>query len=409
MVRKFLSNDTRIISLEEYFYNILCLSKARGTDLIMKIIAFYLPQFHSIPENDEWWGKGFTEWVNVKKAKALFPQHYQPRIPLNKNYYNLLNDDIKSWQISLAKKYGIYGFCFYHYWFDGHKLLEKPVEQYLQNEKLDLPFCLCWANENWTQAWVSKEATVLIAQKYGEKSQWKNHFEYLLPFLKDKRYIKSNGKPLVIIYRPEIIPCLNEMLDYWQELALENGLQGLDFAYQHIGLDRIKNKDDSRFTYNIEYQPQYAINDLGKDRFKLIKKIRREILRFLEMKFNLDLRGVRTGGVIKVDYDEVWKSVLKRVPENDKSIPGCFVDWDNTPRKGNKGSVWYGATPEKFGQYLSLQIKRAKEIYKKDMIFLFAWNEWAEGGYLEPDEKFGYRYLEAVKQALIDNDEFPEY
>ena len=315
----------------------------------MKIIAFYLPQYHEIPENNKWWGKGFTEWVNVKKAHPLFEGHYQPRVPLNKNYYNLLDEEVQKWQVSLAKKYGIYGFCFYHYWFDGHLLLEKPVEQWLKNRDLDLPFCICWANENWTQAWVSKESTVLIAQKYGDKEMWRRHFEYLLPYFKDTRYIKENGRPLMVIYRPEIIPCKNEMIDYWNELAIQNGLPGLIFAYQHVGLDRESNKDDSRFKYNIEYQPQYATYDLTKNRWKGIKKIRRTILKVLENYFCIDLRGVRPGGLIKGKYEDVWNAILTHRPENQKCIPGAFVDWDNTPRKGEKGSVWHGATPEKYG------------------------------------------------------------
>lgn len=374
----------------------------------MKIIAFYLPQYHEIPENNKWWGKGFTEWVNVKKAHPLFEGHYQPRVPLNKNYYNLLDEEVQKWQVSLAKKYGIYGFCFYHYWFDGHLLLEKPVEQWLKNRDLNLPFCICWANENWTQAWVSKESTVLIAQKYGDKEMWRRHFEYLLPYFKDTRYIKENGRPLMVIYRPEIIPCKNEMIDYWNELAIQNGLPGLIFAYQHVGLDRESNKDDSRFKYNIEYQPQYATYDLTKNRWKGIKKIRRTILKVLENYFCIDLRGVRPGGLIKGKYEDVWNAILTHRPENQKCIPGAFVDWDNTPRKGEKGSVWHGATPEKFHKYLSIQIKRERDIYQKDMMFMFAWNEWGESGYLEPDEKFKYGYLEALKAALEENGEFPE-
>lgn len=188
----------------------------------MKIIAYYLPQFHDIPENDEMWGKGFTEWVNVKQAKPLFEGHNQPRIPKGGNYYNLLSNDIKKWQISLAKTYGIYGFCMYHYWFGGKLLLEKPVEQYLEDKSLDFPFCICWANENWTNAWKSDNNKVLIEQHYGGKEEWKAHFEYLSPFFQDKRYIKVDGKPLFLLYRPELISTLNEMLDYWQELAYKD-------------------------------------------------------------------------------------------------------------------------------------------------------------------------------------------
>ena len=210
----------------------------------MKIIAFYLPQFHAIPENDKWWGKGFTEWINVKKATPLFNGHYQPRVPLNKNYYNLLDGGTMAWQVELAKHYGIYGFCFYHYWFNGHLLLEKPVENYLNNHELNLPFCICWANEHWTNGWVSKENKILIAQKYGGVAEWKKHFYYLLDFIKDPRYIKLDNKPLVIIYRPELIDSRNEMLDCWQELAINEGLSGLTFAYQQLGLDITPNEDD---------------------------------------------------------------------------------------------------------------------------------------------------------------------
>ncbi|AKN31953.1 glycosyl transferase [Clostridium carboxidivorans P7] len=374
----------------------------------MRIIAFYLPQFHSIPENDQWWGTGFTEWVNVKKAKPLFDGHYQPRVPLNKNYYNLLDDSVKEWQIKLAKDYGVYGFCFYHYWFNGHMLLQRPVEQFLKNKDLDLPFCICWANEHWTQAWVSKNSRVLIEQKYGNEKEWKEHFNYLLPYFKDSRYIKNNGKPLFVIYRPEIIGCLNEMLDCWQDLAQKNGLPGIDFAYQHINFDISPKRDSSRFSFNIEYQPPYAYKDLTKNKFKHLKSIRRVFLYLLERYFKCDIRGMRPGGVIRVSYDAIWKEILKRKPQDEKCIPGAFVDWDNTSRKGEKGSIYEGATPEKFQKYLTAQIRRARDVYKKDMLFIFAWNEWAECGYLEPDEKFGYGYLEAIKQALLDNDEFSE-
>lgn len=373
----------------------------------MRIIAFYLPQFHEIPENNEWWGEGFTEWVNIRKAKPLFYNHNQPRVPLDNNYYNLLNEDTMKWQVKLAKEYGLGGFCFYHYWFDGHLLLEKPVENYLNNKELDLPFCICWANEHWTNAWVSKENKVLIEQKYGNKEDWKVHFYYLLPFIKDSRYIKNNGKPLIIIYRPEIIDCLNEMLDYWQELAIENGLPGIDFAYQHVAFDLEKNKDDSRFAYNIEYQPTYATAFKYQNKWKVLKKFKRNIAKYLESNFKIDIRYIRPGGLQKYDYDEIWNYILSMKPQSHKSIPGAFVDWDNTPRRSVNGSVYLGTTPEKFKKYLTKQIARTKDIYNTDMIFLFSWNEWAEGGYLEPDEKNEYAYLQAMRQALIDNGEYP--
>lgn len=376
----------------------------------MKVIAFYLPQFHEIPENDEWWGKGFTEWVNVKKAQPIFEGHKQPRIPLDKNYYNLLEPQTQIWQAKLAKKYGVYGFCYYHYWFNGKLLLEKPMENMKNNSEIDIPFCICWANEPWTKAWVG-EKKVLIPQEYGTKEDWKAHFEYLLPFFKDSRYIYENEKPLMVIYRPEVISCLNEMLDYWNELAIQNGLKGITYAYQNIDFDLQKNKDDSRFDFNIEFQPLYARHDLFKNKFKLLKSIRRRVANFVEKIFGIDLMRYGVGALNsnKIDYDKVWNKVLERKPESLKNVPGAFVNWDNSPRKGEKGSVYVNANPEKFRIYLTKQIKRAKEIYKKDMLFMFAWNEWAEGGYLEPDEEYQYGYLEAIKSALVENNEFPTY
>ncbi len=376
----------------------------------MKIIAFYLPQFHDIPENDQWWGKGFTEWVNVKNAKPVYEGHEQPRVPLNKNYYNLLDDEVKVWQANLAKSYGIYGFCYYHYWFNGKLLLEKPMEQMLKNPKVDIPFCICWANEPWTRAWVG-EKKVLITQEYGEKREWIEHFNYLLPFFKDNRYIKNDNKPFVVIYRPEIIECLNEMLECWTRLARENGFQGIDFAYQNIAFDLEKNKDDHMFNYNIEFQPHYAFYDLNENKHKVVRGLKRKLSNFLEKKFGFNLKFVGDGKLVenRVDYDLAWRAVLDRKPDSEKNIPGAFVGWDNTPRHGKKGRVYVGDTPEKFQKYLTVQIKRTREIYHKDMMFMYAWNEWAEGGYLEPDERYGYRNLEAIKNALEANNEFPEY
>ena len=386
----------------------------------MKIITFYLPQFHDIPENDEWWGKGFTEWVNVKKARPLYKGHEQPRIPMNGNYYNLLDDNVKIWQAQIAKKYGIYGFCYYHYWFGGKLLLEKPMEQMLANPEIDIPFCISWANEPWTKAWVN-ESKVLIPQFYGGKKEWKEHFDYLLPFFKEDRYIKEDNKPLFIIYRAEVIDCLNDMLDYWTELAQQNGFSGMKYAYQNLTFDLMPNKDDSRFDYNIEFQPSYAWNDLNNKSavqkskvWNFLRNVKRRIYTETEKKLGFDLQRYfnhkgkeKNASVLKTEYDEAWKAILEHTPENEKNIPGAFVGWDNTPRKGHRGQVYVGDTPEKLNKYMSKQIQRAKLIYQKDMIFMYAWNEWAEGGYLEPDERTGYKNLEAIRDALKENNEFP--
>jgi len=317
----------------------------------MRVIAFYLPQFHEIPENNIWWGEGFTEWTNVKKAQPLFEDHYQPRIPEGNNYYNLLDDKVKEWQIKIAKENGIYGFCFYHYWFDGKMLLEQPVEQFLLNKNLDINFCMSWANEPWTKAWVSKNDSVLIQQNYGSKDNWYKHFHYLLPFFKDERYIRNNGKPLFIIYRPEQIECLNDMLDYWQELAIQNGLLGIDFAYQHIDFDLRKDKDDSRFTYNIEYEPLYGMNKLNSSSKNNIINFLRKIDSITQKFFNKKASEFYLNKVRTLSYDEVWKASLDNTVKDSKRIAGAFVDWDNTPRRGNKGLVIKDASPEKFQTY----------------------------------------------------------
>lgn len=378
----------------------------------MKIIAFYLPQFHEIPENDEWWGKGFTEWTNVKKAKPVFEGHQQPRVPLNNNYYNLLDDDVKIWQADLAKKYGIYGFAYYHYWFNGKMLLEKPMEQMLYNKNVDIPFCISWANEPWTKAWVGNEKKVLIAQKYGGKNEWKEHFDYLLDFFKDERYIKINEKPVFIIYRPEFIPCLNEMLDYWQLYAKKSGMKGITFIYQSNDF-RLSNHDDSRFDYGIEAQPDFSAGSIRRKHYAKLRKIRREMASQIGKKFGIDIYKIggktlqKISKTNRVDYDEIWNEIISSKPASPKDLPGAFVGWDNSPRYGRQATIYTGDSPDKLKEYMKIQIQRAKNVYHKDIIFIYAWNEWAEGGYLEPDERYGYGNLEAIRDALVFNNEFP--
>jgi len=376
----------------------------------MKIIAFYLPQFHEIPENNEWWGKGFTEWTNVKSAQPLFEGHQQPVVPFDSNYYNLLDNHTIEWQIDIAKKHGVYGFCFYHYWFDGHMLLQKPMENMLKDEKLNIPYCICWANENWTNAWKADgDIKTLIQQTYGKEDEWKRHFEYLLPFFKDKNYILEENKPFFVIYRPEIIPCLNEMLDCWDQLAKEHGFDGMVFAYQQQSYHILEGRDESRFKYNIEYQPSYARYDLRMNQtdkkaraaFKARTAIR-QIVYKIDEKAGTNISARLTKNTLHFeDYDELCEQIINRKPDSEKAIPGMFVGWDNTPRRGKTGTVCLGSTPEKFEKYLKLQIENARNNYKKDMIFIFAWNEWAEGGYLEPDQAHGYGYLEAIQRATL--------
>lgn len=369
----------------------------------MKVIAYYLPQFHEIPENNEWWGEGFTEWTNVKKAEALYKGHNQPRVPLGGNYYNLLCPDVQSWQVNLAKEHGVYGFCFYHYWFGEKKLLEKPVENFLTNKELDIKFCISWANESWSNAWKGTDLKVLIEQKYGDREEWKRHFEYLLPYFNDERYITIDNKPLFIIYRADLMNVKEEMMQYWQELAIENGLEGISFAYQHHKY-YFYGKDKDIFDYGIEYQPGFAqlAADYGFRRY--VRRITMSLgsisQKFFGGKMLWSINSIR-----KISYDKVWSSILNYKHDTQKMIPGAFVDWDNSPRHGKKATVMEGVSVTKFREYFKQQVINTRNVYKKDMLFVFAWNEWAEGGYLEPDEYNKMGYLEAIYEVLKETDE----
>lgn len=370
----------------------------------MKIITFYLPQFHTIPENDEWWGEGFTEWVNVKKATPLFKGHNQPRVPLDNNYYNLLDVETLKWQAEIAKKHNIWGFCFYHYWFGNKMLLEKPMELLLNNTDIDIPFCISWANENWTNQWVSNSPKILIKQEYGDEEEWKNHFEYLLPFFKDKRYIKENNKPVVVIYKPTNIEKINSMIDFWNGLARENGFDGICFMSQISYEAQEKFEYFKKMDYILDYQPTNTFIELTRTKNGFMRSVK-NFIKKCALKLGLDIAGKKMGGLKQNEYSDIWENIIAQKPKFSNSVPGCFVDWDNTPRKKNKGTVLVHSTPEKFKKYFKLQIENCKKNYDKNFMFMFAWNEWAEGGYLEPDEKFGYEYLNMIKESLAESNE----
>lgn len=359
----------------------------------MRTIAFYLPQFHTISENDQWWGKGFTEWVNVRTSKPQFKGHIQPEIPYQNKYYNLLDSEVQIEQAKLAKKYGIEGFCYYHYWFEGKLLLEKPMENMLNNSAIDIPFCVCWANETWARTWDGNERDVLISQNYNEDAgAWKRHFEYLLPFFKDKRYIKIGNKPVLIIYKPQLITNGAEMISYWNKLAIEEGYDGLYMGYQHHSAFDY-DLTSYGFNFAIEFEPFYTVRECQKNGEKLesiTKKIKKKIFRFPTI----------------YDYDFIWGKIISRKPENEKHCPGAFPSWDNTPRRGNKSIVFWKPSPEKYREYLLKRIVNAKKYYNSEFLFINAWNEWAEGAHLEPDENNGFKYLEATKSALIKTGEY---
>lgn len=376
-----------------------------GKDI--KTIAFYLPQFHEIPENNAAWGKGFTEWTNVRKAQPLFEGHYQPRIPYEGKYYDLLEPGVLAEQAETAKKYGVYGFCYYHYWFkDGKKLLEKPLETMLQDKAVDMPFCLSWANENWTRKWDGGDREIIVAQDYGNQKEWEQHFLYLLDFFKDKRYITVEGKPLLVIYRPAEIPCIQEMLKFWQRRSREEGLKGLCFAVQNGSAYFDPGFDMGLFSWQIKFEPFFS-HDLSKrPDWNRKKKVFRILKKLHLLNIALGIRKKMKKCEIKsenavqtvMEYDVIWKTILQRNPDA-FLLEGACVDWDNTPRTST-GYRMNGAEPDKFGKYMSQLCDKINTEKGMPVIFINAWNEWGEGAYLEPDERYGYRYLENLQQAL---------
>lgn len=369
----------------------------------MKIIPVYLPQFHRTPENDKWWGEGFTEWTNVRAAKQFFDNHYQPRIPLDNNYYDLTDVETLKWQAKLANEYGIYGFCMYHYWFNGRILLHKPMELLLQHPEIDLKYCISWANHDWTDGWKASDggANILIAHDFDKEEDWVAHFNYLLQFFKDPRYMRENDKPIMVVYAPHLIRKCTKMLTLWNKMAIEAGFPGLTFIYQSAASAHDESWERSMFDYGVEFQPGFVShNKKSLTFFPRLMKYSRVIKKMLGIKTQL-IKGKK--GVAIADYDQTWQKIIAARPSRDNMIPSAFVDWDNTPRHMDRGYVYREATPEKFKSYFAQLVYNTREYYKQDKIFVFAWNEWAEGGYLEPDKKHGYGYLEAIRDVVNDN------
>lgn len=352
----------------------------------VKIIAFHLPQFHAIPENDEWWGKGFTEWVNVKKAVPLYKNHNQPRVPLNHDYYNLLEEAAIRRQIQQAKEAGVYGFCYYHYWFDGKLLLEKPLEKMLTMDN-KIPYCFCWANEPWARTWDGLANHILMPQFYGGEKEWEAHFQYLLQFFKDPHYICKDGKPVFVLYRTNDIPDCEAMIGYFDKRCRESGFSGIYMVEEKNSFQKALHCSNADAIINFE--PMYTLRH-GRSIFqRVVDKVAGVLFNWFTGNNMLIYR-----------YDSIWKQILKRKvtnPDGKREYRGAFVDWDNTARKGKKGTVIMGATPAKFKKYLRKQMDNAKQ-EGSEFVFLNAWNEWGEGTYLEPDTHNGYGYLEAIQR-----------
>lgn len=371
----------------------------------IKLIANYLPQYHQIPENDKWWGEGYTDWVATKNATPVFEGHVQPRVPLNNNYYDLSDWQVLDWQAKLARSNGIWGFGIYHYWFSpDQNLLTKPAENLLHHPQIDINYLFIWDNNSWVRSWSNVEGNdwapsyessgdaradsdllnergMLAKLEYGGEDSWRKHFDYLLPFFLDSRYMKIEGKPVFAFMSPENgSEILSKMFEYWDELAREHGLPGVI----PLARNRWQGRD---FEYGFDYRPSSTNNLLDLFTTGIGNRLN---------KMHPHLR--------KRSYDFKWNSILAdaRNSKDPKSFYSGFVEYDDTPRRGDKSLIITGGSPEKFQRYLSdlIDISVAQD---KEYIFLTAWNEWGEGAYLEPDEENGYAYLEAVRAAISKN------
>jgi len=344
-----------------------------------KIICFYLPQFHAIPENDKWWGEGFTEWTNVRTGRPQFEDHYQPHVPGELGYYNLLNADVQRRQVELAKLYGVGGFCFYFYWFSGHRLLEEPIKNYLADKTLDLPFCLCWANENWTRRWDGLDADILIAQNHSEADDLA-FIAHVAGYMRDERYIRVDGKPLLVIYRPNLLPSAKTTVERWRNWCRENGIGEIYLAYTQ-SFERV-----DPALYGLDAAIEFPPNGPGASNvtadFRLLNP---------EAKHKIyDLHDLaRTSE----DYPPVDYTLFRSV---------C-PSWDNTARRKAGASIFVRNAASYFQRWLCNAIAEVRGHVSPDehLVFVNAWNEWSEGAHLEPDDRYGYAYLEATRVALV--------
>ncbi len=357
-------------------------------------MCMYLPQFHTFKENDEWWGEGYTEWTAVKRGKPLYRGHIQPRVPLSDRYYDLVNEGYETlkWQAETARKYGIYGFCIYQYWFKGKQLMNRPMEILLENKDIDINFCICWANETWTRTWYGLSEQVLMKQEYGDREDWKKHFDYNLKFFRDDRYIKIDNRPVFMIYRSFDIKDLREMLSCFNKWAREAGFDGI---YVISGKTRDRQDDRKELIDGYYYfEPGYTLkNGLNKGKVLaydikvLCNSVRNRFLKNKILERRIPAKWI-LDPIEKRDYKE-------------NEYPGLMPDWDNTPRRGYKGLAYTGTSPERFERTLKI-LGEKKKTAPHDLVFVNAYNEWGEGAMIEPDEYRGYGYLEAIKRAVYE-------
>jgi lipopolysaccharide biosynthesis protein len=356
------------------------------------LIAFYLPQFHPIPENDEWWGKGFTEWRNVVKAKPLFPGHYQPHLPADLGFYDLRMAEVRQAQADLAQEYGIYGFCYYHYWFNGRRILDRPLNEVLASGKPNFPFCLCWANEDWTRAWDGRTGHTLLTQLYSTEDD-QRHIESLIPVLRDERYIRICGKPLLLVYRTELLPNPHQTAEIWRDAARHTGTGDL-YLVRVESFVRNIDPHSIGFDAAVEFAPDWeAVGVAGKNEF---------CSSFWSFMVTTKSFSNAYRKHLIIDYQRLCDRMTSKPVPTYKRFPGITPSWDNSPRRVKEAVIFHDSTPKKYGAWLQSAIQRTLQdpVLDERLVFINAWNEWGEGNHLEPDEKWGRAYLEATKRAV---------
>jgi lipopolysaccharide biosynthesis protein len=353
--------------------------------LPVRLIAFYLPQFHPIPENDYWWGEGFTEWTNVSKAKPLFPGHYQPHLPADLGFYDLRVDEVRNQQAAMAREYGIYGFCYYYYYFGGKRLLQHPMDRMIESGTPDFPFCVCWANENWNRRWDGFDDDMLIEQYHSDHDDV-SFIRGLIPAFSDKRYIRVNGKLLMLIYRVDLLPDPLKTSAIWREtikkeLGEELYLCAMNGWVKEIDPERIGFDATVQFPLDINHS-----NSIDTHLFALQHQVDPETFKYSQI----------------FDYQKVVNYMTSLPKPYYKFFRGAFPSWDNTPRRQKGAKIFVNASPEYFKLFLNrvINLTLKEQEGEERLVFLNAWNEWAEGAHLEPDQEFGRKWLEAVREAL---------
>ena len=373
-----------------------------------KVLSFYLPQFHPIPENDAWWGPGFTEWTNVTRSRPLFRGHYQPHLPADLGFYDLRVPETRMAQAQLAASAGIHGFCYYHYWFNGKRLLSRPLDDVIASSEPGFPFCVCWANENWTKNWSGQNRLVLMPQVHSEEDD-ANHIRWLLGIFGDSRYIKIDGRPLLLIYRADLLPDTAATLSLWRSMAekLFPGIYMVGVLNNFAKVDESVMLDSYGFDAVVEFQP----NNRYLPRSKILRRVETKIRSLINSGTNL-WRADSTKPLLAVadalDYEELARRSIAgldaRQHSRRKIFPTVIPSWDNSPRRREGARVIQNTDPKPYEEWLRQAIKSVNKFGDEGLVFVNAWNEWAEGCHLEPDQKVGRGFLDATKRAICSTD-----